>query len=106
MAQWAGQFMGLTHATRVDDAEQSLRSAVGNFGWCPDEERPRREKAIRKLAARVLRFRLRSLKANERGATSVADAERLRAARAIVEAGGAAAILTEFGLVERRRAGP
>src|SRR5262245_47741631 len=106
MAQWAGQFTGLTHATNVEDAEHSLRSAVGNFPWWPEEERPRREKAIRKIAARVLRLRLKLLEARARTVTIAGHADRLRAEHAVVEAGGVAAILTEFGLVERPRAGP
>lgn len=105
MAQWAGQFTGLTHATKLDDAEATLRSAVGLFAWCPQGERPRREKAIRKMAARVLRARLHFLKVQLRTlpmGTCEVRMDRLRAARAAAEAGGVAAILTEFGLVTRR----
>jgi hypothetical protein len=63
MAQWMGMGGGHTRATQVADLEASLRSAVETLNSdCPEEDRPRKAKAIRKLAERLLAARLRLLK--------------------------------------------
>ena len=110
MAQWLGQFSGFTHATRVEDAEETLRMAVDSFGAAPPEDRARRIKPLRKLAERVLRARLQFLKAGLAAAERIPTAEalekrarqieRLRLAQETARAGGVDAILSEFRLSE------
>jgi hypothetical protein len=64
MAQWLGQFMGRTHATRVADTEDALkRAAEGLREEMPEEERARKFQVIRGLAERVIAARLRMIKA-------------------------------------------
>lgn len=108
MAQWLGQFSGLTHATRVEDAERTLEAAVASFLACSAEERARRVKALRKMAARVLRARLQYLKAGLAAAQQIPTAEalakratqieHLRAAQEAAVTGGVDAILDELGV--------
>jgi hypothetical protein len=110
VAQWLGQFSGRTHATRVEDAEETLKAAIGSFHDCCGEERARRAKALRKMAARVLRARLQYLKASLVAAQRVPTAEalakhttqleHLRSAQDATVEGGLGAILSEFGVGE------
>ncbi len=107
MAQWLGQFTGHTHATRVAETEETLRTAFRALETCDPSERPHKEKAIRKIAARLLRARMQFLKAHLVELTRVATAEahekrakeieRMRIAREVTETGGVAAILAEYG---------
>lgn len=63
MAQWLGQFSGHTHATKVEDAEESLRHAVTVFHTAEASDRNRKAKAVRRLAQRLLSARMKLLKA-------------------------------------------
>ena len=108
MAQWLGQFSGLSHATRVEDAERALRAAVSAHHTALAYERPHHLNALRKLATRLLRARLKALKASLALANRIATAEalarrarhiaHLHAAQAVAVAGGVDAILLEFGV--------
>src|SRR6185503_15786378 len=73
MAQWLGQFTGATHSTRVEDAERTLRNAVKAFLSSPLETE--RQKAVHRLAERVLRARLQFLKAALASARRIPTAE-------------------------------
>ena len=63
MAQWAGQFSGFTHETKVQDVERSLRQAVATFQALPEAERTLKRKAIQHLAERLIAVRLKVLRA-------------------------------------------
>src|SRR5579875_1417302 len=65
VAQWVGQFSGLTHATRVKALEGSLRKTTQSLMTAAGEERRKQERTVRKLAARVLAARLRALRATQ-----------------------------------------
>ena len=49
MAQWSGQFTDLTHASKLADAEETLRVAVLAFRATPSEAA--KGKVVRRLAA-------------------------------------------------------
>jgi hypothetical protein len=98
MAQWRGQFTGLTHETKLADAEATLRTAVAAFRAAAPAKSKAKAKAVRQLAEQVLRLRLKLLKARRdaRGPRGRASAEWSKAPeREVIEA-GVAAILTEF----------
>jgi hypothetical protein len=98
MAQWRGQFTGLTHETKLADAEATLRTAVAAFRAAAPAKSKAKAKAVRQLAERVLRLRLKLLKAsrNRRQPMNSNSAEQSKGPeRAVLEA-GVAAILTEF----------
>jgi len=64
MAQWLGQFTELTHATKVQDLEASLRVAVESLRLVDSgDSRRKKAKAIYRLATRVMSARLKCLKA-------------------------------------------
>jgi hypothetical protein len=63
MAQWARQFSGFTHETKVQDIEHSLRQAIKTFETTPEAERSTKLKAIRNLSERLLAARLKALRA-------------------------------------------
>ncbi len=63
MAQWRWQYSGLSHATKVDDYEYMLGNAVDVFKAAKIEERPKKAKSVKKLAAKVLNVRLKIIKA-------------------------------------------
>src|SRR5262245_36833828 len=63
MAQWLGQFTGNTHKSSVQDAEALLRHAVRVFNDADTAARHREAKTVRRLATRLLRARVHSLKA-------------------------------------------
>ena len=104
MAQWSGQYSGLTHDTKVKDAEVSLRKAVESLSRLSTTDRSGKMKHIRSLAERLLAARLKAMRARlssltEPGSTNL-DAEQtssLRARKEGVEAHGVEAILKEFG---------
>ncbi len=86
MAQWQWQFLGHTHGTKVQDLEEALRCAVGSARMAEENEIPKRLRAIKQLAVRLLSARIKLLKS--RGSTKVED----------VREAGIEAILEEFGL--------
>jgi hypothetical protein len=64
MAQWLGQFTGRTHATRVADAEESLRHAVEALRVASTEdEAAQKLHAVHVFAEQVVALRLRVLRA-------------------------------------------
>jgi hypothetical protein len=108
MAQWLGQFSGHTHATRVEDAEASLRRAVEAFRAAGSSlDRVERAKAVHRLAKGLLRARLKLAKARLAAATDaqagVVLARRaqeiaaLERKYALLREAGLVAILDEFG---------
>ncbi len=111
MAQWLGQYTGLTHATRVADSEAALRHAVGVLRACTTtEDRAKQAKIVHQLAKRLLSARTRHLKARlvatQRGATADATAKYadeinniLRRKAELVEQ-GLSGILAEFGVAD------
>lgn len=110
MAQWSGQYTGLTHATRVDDAEASLRHAVEVLRAARTEDREKQAKIVHALARRVLSARSRHIKARLVAAHQVASAEtlekradeidHLRQKAAECSERGVAGILAEFGAAD------
>jgi hypothetical protein len=107
VAQWRGQFSGLTHATKVEDAEDALRTAVAAFRASGPGAAPAKAKAVRRLAARLLTARLKALKARRAAATPVtgpsARFEQLVQEETAMRAAGVNAILTEFGATDAGR---
>jgi len=105
MAQWLGQFSGHTHATKVEDTEESLRQAVAVFRAAGRGDRTRKAKSVRGRAERVLTARLKLLKARIAALEPVADGreqnadgiEALRAREAQARADGVSGMLAEFG---------
>lgn len=63
MAQWAWQFSGLSHATKVDDTELLLRHAVDAYRSADDDDKTKKAKSVRKLAFKLLNARLKLVKA-------------------------------------------
>ena len=65
MAQWVGQYTGNSHATKVQDLEETLRHSIIVY-WvtASDDERLRKRMAIEKLSEKLLNARLKFLKAN------------------------------------------
>jgi hypothetical protein len=106
VAQWRGQFSGLTHDTKVEDAEDTLRTAVAAFRAAGPEAAPAKAKAVRRLTARLLTARLKALKARRAAATPVNGPsirfEQLVQQEAAMRAAGVDAILAEFGAADAR----
>ena len=103
MAQWKGQFSGLTHETKVQDLEATLRQAVTAFDAAPDAERETKAKAVRHLADRLLTARLKALRARlsalrEPGQKRASDSQvkQLQTREQEFHAQGVAGILKEF----------
>jgi hypothetical protein len=64
MAQWIGQYTGNSHATKVQDFEETLRHSITVYRETASyEERFSKRKAIKKLAEKLLNARLKFLKA-------------------------------------------
>lgn len=63
MAQWLGQFSGKTHETKVAALEDALRTAIRAWQASEESQKPEKEQAVRRLAFRVQRARLKSWQA-------------------------------------------
>ncbi len=63
MAQWMRQFTGATHDTKVQDVEESLQSAVQALADAAGEARADKLKAVEQLAGRLLKARLKAVRA-------------------------------------------
>jgi hypothetical protein len=109
VAQWLGQFSGHTHATRVEDAEETLRHAVAAFrAAASDDVRRRKARSVRNLAERLLSARLKLLKARltalepvaEDRQPSAEEIESLREREARTRAEGLSGIVAEFGAAD------
>lgn len=108
MAQWIGYGSGHDHVTRVRDAEESLLQALEALRAAgPEDERPKRAKAVRRLAERVLWARLRMLKVRiaaareaEMGGATVERSQEIASLQdraEVIRGGDLSAILAEFG---------
>jgi hypothetical protein len=109
MAQWAGQYSGLSHATKVDDYEYMLEHAIEIFKSCTDAEKSKKAKSVRKLAAKVLNARLKLVKAKRYEVEPVeakdwkerrVQIDHLEEVEAKLSSEGTAGILREFGATE------
>jgi hypothetical protein len=105
MAQWIGQFSGHTHATKVQDNEESLRQAANALAAAPVLDRARKAKAARQLAERLLASRLKVLRARisrAKGAHSTknfsGDVPGMKLREHELRAQGVEGILKEFGI--------
>ena len=108
MAQWLGQFSGVTHLSKVQDAEALLARAVAvlhslALGPTRDQKAKAAERLGRKLlAARLKRFKSRLVVVRDAqgGRATAHDASELNlSVRQLENAriGGLAAIRAEFG---------
>lgn len=103
MAQWLGQFSGNTHRTAVVDAQELMPHAVAAFVNASSAERPRKAKAVRPLAKRLLVVRTRFLEAQLSAASdppfddALSQVAKLEEALSALIAGGVTEILKEFG---------
>lgn len=114
MAQWLGQFTGRTHRTAVLDAHELMQHAVAAFINANPAEKPKKAKAVRTLAKRLLTTRVRFLKARLSAATDPAldevlaehahEIARLEQALSALVSGGVAEILREFSVQEASKA--
>ena len=109
MAQWNGQFTGNSHATKVEDYENTLRHAVEALNSCGVEERPAKIKSVKKLAAKVLNARLKMVRARRYDAQPVeskdwparrVQLEHLTELETKLSGAGVDGILIEFGATE------
>jgi hypothetical protein len=100
MAQWLGQFTGLTRATKVADAENALRVAAAALRAAGPDEASAKARAVRRLAQRLLAVRLKAIKAQRIAATPAdrpsAQADRLRRQEDAVKSAGVSGIFAEF----------
>ncbi len=106
MAQWAGQYSGFTHGTKVQDLEDSLRKAVTALADSSVDARENQNKVVRRLAERLLVARLKLLHARiaaaselryRNGKASAEQVPKLELRARGVEADGLEGILREFG---------
>jgi len=104
VAQWVGQFTGLSHTSKVADAEDTLWTAVAAFRAAVRAETAAKAEAVRRLAARVLDLRVKLLKARRNACGPVdrasATAERLWEPERAALAAGVAGILAEFAAAD------
>ena len=103
MAQWTGQFSGMTHETKVRDIEESLRQAIDALTKASEADRDKKAKAVRHLSERLLAARLKALRArisvlteakNKRA--SGTQVMRLRMREQELDAQGISGIFREF----------
>ncbi|MGH7989965.1 MAG: hypothetical protein ACREDS_07255 [Limisphaerales bacterium] len=107
MAQWAGQFSGFTHETKVQDIEKSLRQAVETLKAASEMERSSKLKAIHNLSERLLTARLKALRARisaltEPGKRNATENQisHLQIREQELQAQGIDGILREFGILQ------
>ncbi len=107
MAQWKGQFSGLTHETKVEDVELSLRQAVTAFDAALGAERESKARTVRRLAGRLLNVRLKAVRAKlseisepGRNAADGRQIAHMQAQEQQLGTEGVAAILREFNFHE------
>jgi gamma-glutamyl phosphate reductase len=108
MAQWNGQFTGNSHTTKVRDLEELLVHAVEVYNESSSiEEKTSKEKAIHKIAEKLLNARLKLLKAKlydtepvieEKVKKQFVQIEHLQQKILKVQDAGVEGILEEFGL--------
>ena len=100
MAQWGGEFLGLSHASKLADAETTLRAAVAAFRAAELGMSVVKAKAVRRLAARVLTLRLKLLKAQRNAFGPVNNsgywATKLEGPERATSDAGVGGILAEF----------
>jgi hypothetical protein len=108
MAQWSGQFSGLTHETKVQDIEASLRKAISAFDAAPVAERETKSNVVHELSNRLFAARLKALRARlsalrEPGLKHASDSQvrQLQSRELELQAQGVAGILGEFGFHEK-----
>jgi hypothetical protein len=107
MAQWKQYAAVVTHETKAQDIEASLRKAVNAFSAATSEtEKSHKEKAVRHLCERLLATRLKILNVRI-GALIVAKSKRgttdeemagLRAREQEIRENGIDGILREFSV--------
>lgn len=103
MAQWVGQYTGNTHTTKVRDLEETLENSIAKFRELKtDEEKLVKQKAIIKIAEKVLNARLKFLKAKIYDAEPVVEGKQsklvsnLKEQETILLEKGVNGILIEF----------
>ncbi|MGI8603669.1 MAG: hypothetical protein ACR2OZ_11815 [Verrucomicrobiales bacterium] len=103
MAQWSGQFSGLTHESKVQDIEASLRQAVAAFDAAPEAERDSKSKAVHHLAARskAMHARLSALREPGRKSASSSHLTQLLTRERELQAQGVTGILREFNFDDK-----
>jgi hypothetical protein len=107
MAQWKGQYTGLTHESKVQDLEALLRLTVAAFDAALESERESKARAVHQLSHRLLSARLKALRARiskllEPGVkrNSGDQVSQLQAQKQNLRAQGMASILKEFDFHE------
>src|SRR5438105_4805358 len=104
MAQWILGYSGLTHDTKVQDVEASLRHAITAYSAAAEADRDRKSKAVLHLAKRLLAARSKALRArisqfSEPGPKRASEehVQSLRTRKRELDAQGVNGILREFG---------
>jgi hypothetical protein len=107
VAQWARQFSGQTHETRVADCEEALRTAAAALHGADPADQKRKAKNVRAGAKRLVSARRHLMKARllglEAGAADEAAAHQqeissLRERLEALDAHGLEDVLVEFGV--------
>jgi len=104
MAQWIGFGSGLTHQTKVEDLEDSMRKAVAALKAASESDAGAKWNSVHHLADRLLAARLKALGARiselREPRARPADEQiwrRLQAERERIRQAGVNGVLTEFG---------
>ncbi|MDB5348120.1 MAG: hypothetical protein JWP89_6497 [Schlesneria sp.] len=104
MAQWRGQYSGLTHYSKLEVAEAALRTSVASYQAAipPEASASAEIKDIRRLATRVRDLRLKLLRAerNKCGPMHPSREKAMEEAEGAVALAGTNGILIEFGVAE------
>ena len=105
MAQWQYGNGGLTHETKVQDIEVLLRQGIAAFDTAAEVERESKAKAVRLLSERLLRARLKALRARlstllEPGQKSRDQVRQLQMREQELHAQGITGIFKEFAFHE------